>query len=85
MTQDRKTTSGEALAARVNEEIERLHLDALFAAEYLADRDRVRVRRFESDTAVDYPTWLPWSERAIEDLRLFAELRNSAGGQYRER
>ena len=27
------------------------------------------------EEAVDYPVWFPWSERAIEDLRMFARLR----------
>jgi hypothetical protein len=72
--------NGEALAARVNDEIERLELGGIFAAEYVPEKERVRVRRFDRDRddaeeAVDYPVWFPWSERAIEDLRVFARLR----------
>lgn len=80
MKQDRQSSRGEELAARLNAEIERLDLGGLFAAEYRAGRDRVLLRRFNGDDVgqgeVEYPSCLPWSDRAIDDLRMFVKLRS---------
>jgi hypothetical protein len=80
MEHDRQGCRGEELAARLNDEIERLDLSGLFAAEYMAGRDRVLLRRFDGDEGspgeVAYPVCLPWSDRAIDDLRMFVKLRD---------
>jgi hypothetical protein len=76
VTENRRADRGEILAARMNEEIARLHLSGVLAAEYVPGLERVRVRHRDDDVdAFDYPVSYLWSERAIEDLRLFAELR----------
>lgn len=81
MEHDLHNNRGEALAARLNDEIERLELAGLFAAEYMAGRDRVLLRRFNGDDGahadVAYPVCLPWSDRAIDDLRMFVKIRSA--------
>ena len=81
MHQNHHDCRGEELASRLNDEIERLDLASIFAAEYVTGRDRVLLRRFdaehERDGAVEYPTCLPWSDRAIDDLRMFVRLKST--------
>ena len=81
MSQDHYINRGEELAARLNDEIERLDLGGLFAAEYMAGRDRVLLRRFIGDDGsqadVEYPVCMPWSDRAIDDLRMFVKIRST--------